>query len=205
MPILCRRAREEDLERSDQLVVASINDLTQRHGFGPMAAAHPPEFQLFSLKDDAGGLWVAEEADEILGFAWSWVCGDLWFLAQLFVSPDHQGRSIGNELLIRTFEHAKKSGATNRALITFSFNTVLPSGAVLERVAEVVERDGVEDDAERMGVVAELRRRGREHAVARGAAQELHDLEFLAPRPLPGEVRAGPVRAPLGRLCGCAI
>ena len=124
MPILCRRAREEDLERSDQLVVASINDLTQRHGFGPMAAAHPPEFQLFSLKDDAGGLWVAEEADEILGFAWSWVCGDLWFLAQLFVSPDHQGRSIGNELLIRTFEHAKKSGATNRALITFSFNTV---------------------------------------------------------------------------------
>jgi GNAT superfamily N-acetyltransferase len=124
MPILCRPAREEDLERSDQLVVASINDLTQRHGFGPMAAAHPPEFQLFSLKDDAGGLWVAEEADEILGFAWSWVCGDLWFLAQLFVSPDHQGRSIGNELLKRTFEHAKKSGATNRALITFTFNTV---------------------------------------------------------------------------------
>ncbi len=124
MPILCRPAREEDLERSDRLVVASINDLTQRHGFGPMAAAHPPEFQLFSLKDDAGGLWVAEEAGEILGFAWSWVCGDLWFLAQLFVSPDHQGRNIGNELLKRTFEHAKKSGATNRALITFTFNTV---------------------------------------------------------------------------------
>ena len=89
-----------------------------------MAAAHPPDFQLFSLKDDAGGLWVAEEANEILGFAWSWVCGDLWFLAQLFVSPDHQGRNIGNELLKRTFEHAKKSGATNRALITFTFNTV---------------------------------------------------------------------------------
>lgn len=124
MPILCRPAREEDLERSDQLVVASINDLTQRHGFGPMAAAHPPHFQLFSLKDDAGGLWVAEEAHEILGFAWSWVCGDLWFLAQLFVSPDHQGRNIGNELLKRTFEHAKKSGATNKALITFTFNTV---------------------------------------------------------------------------------
>jgi len=124
MPILCRPAREGDLERSDRLVVASINDLTRRHGFGPMAAAHPPEFQLFSLKDDADGLWVAEEANEILGFAWSWVCGDLWFLAQLFVSPDHQGRSIGNELLQRTFEHAKKSVSTNSALITFTFNTV---------------------------------------------------------------------------------
>src|SRR6267378_4969079 len=89
-----------------------------------MAVSHPPAFQLFSLKDDADGLWVAEEADEILGFAWSWVCCDLWFLAQLFVSPDHQGRGIGNELLKRTFEHAKKSGATNRALITFTFNTI---------------------------------------------------------------------------------
>jgi ribosomal protein S18 acetylase RimI-like enzyme len=124
MPILYRPARAQDLGRADQLVVASINDLTQRHGFGPMAAPHPPNFQLFSLKDDADGLWVAEEADEILGFAWSWVCGDLWFLAQLFVSPGHQGRGIGNELLERTFEHARKSGATNRALITFTFNTV---------------------------------------------------------------------------------
>jgi ribosomal protein S18 acetylase RimI-like enzyme len=125
MPTLCRPARAQDLERAAQLVVASIHDLTQRHGFGPiMAASHPLNFQLFSLKDDAGGLWVAEDADEIVGFAWSWVCGDLWFLAQLFVSPAHQGRSIGNELLKRTFEHAQKSGATHRALITFTFNTV---------------------------------------------------------------------------------
>ena len=124
MPILCRPARAQDLERADELVVASFNDFTQRHGFGSIATSHPPNFQLFSLKDDAGGLWVAEEAGEILGFAWSWVCGDLWFLAQLFVSPGHQGRGIGNELLKRTFEHAEKSGATNRALITFTFNTV---------------------------------------------------------------------------------
>ena len=124
MPAVCRPARAQDLERADELVVASINDLTERHGFGPMAVSRPPNFQLFSLKDDAKGLWVAEDADEILGFAWSWVCGDLWFLAQLFVSPGHQGRSIGNELLKRTLEHARKSGATNRALITFTFNTV---------------------------------------------------------------------------------
>jgi ribosomal protein S18 acetylase RimI-like enzyme len=124
MPILCRPARAQDLERADELVVASFNDLTQRHGFGAIATSHPPNFQLFSLKDDAGGLWVAEEAGEILGFAWSWVCGDFWFLAQLFVSPGHQGRGIGNTLLKRAFEHAEKSGATNRALITFTFNTV---------------------------------------------------------------------------------
>jgi ribosomal protein S18 acetylase RimI-like enzyme len=124
MPVVCRPACAEDLEKADALVVASINDLTVRHGFGPMAVSSSPNFQYFSLKDDADGLWVAEHGDELLGFAWSWVCGDLWFLAQLFVSPDHQGRNIGNELIKRTLEHAQKSGATNKVLITFTFNTV---------------------------------------------------------------------------------
>jgi ribosomal protein S18 acetylase RimI-like enzyme len=124
MSILYRPARAEDLGRSDELVVASINELTERHGFGPIAGSRPPNFQLFSLKDDAAGLWVAEDAGEILGFAWSWVCDDLWFLAQLFVSPGQQGRGIGNELLKRTFDHAQGSGAANKALITFAFNTV---------------------------------------------------------------------------------
>jgi hypothetical protein len=53
-----------------------------------MATSSPPNFQLFSLKDDPDGLWVAEDG----GFAWSWVCGDVWFLAQLFVDPAQQGR-----------------------------------------------------------------------------------------------------------------
>lgn len=124
MSAIYRPARAQDLERADALVVASINDLTERHGFGPIAVSHPPNFQLFSLKDDAEGLWVAEDGDDIVGFAWSWVCGDLWFLAQLFVAPGQQGRNIGQELLTRTLDHARKLGAKNRALITFPFNTV---------------------------------------------------------------------------------
>ncbi|WP_076858164.1 GNAT family N-acetyltransferase [Bradyrhizobium mercantei] len=123
MSVVCRPARAEDLEFADALVVSSINDLTERHGFGPMAVSSPPKFQLFSMKDDPDGLWVAEENERILGFAWSWVCGDMWFLAQLFVSPDQQGRRIGNELIKRTIAHAEASGASNKVLITFSFNT----------------------------------------------------------------------------------
>jgi ribosomal protein S18 acetylase RimI-like enzyme len=124
MPVLYRPAGAQDLERADSLVVVSINELTGRHGFGPMAVSQPPTFQLFCLQEDAGGLWVAEDAEDIVGFAWSWVCGDLWFLAQLFVSPGQQGSGIGNELLKRTLEHARLSGAASKALITFSFNTV---------------------------------------------------------------------------------
>jgi GNAT superfamily N-acetyltransferase len=112
------------LVAAEALVVASINDLTERHGFGSMVTASPPNFQLFSLKDDPDGLWVAEDGGDILGFAWSWVCGDVWFLAQLFVDPAQQGRGIGNELLKRTLEHARKSKAAHKALITFTFNRV---------------------------------------------------------------------------------
>jgi ribosomal protein S18 acetylase RimI-like enzyme len=124
MPIHYRPARAEDFVRADELVVASINDLTERHGFGKIASPRPPQFQLFSLQDDPDGLWVAEDAGQTVGFAWSWVCDDLWFLAQLFVSPAQQGSGIGNELIKRTWEPAQAKGTANKALITFTFNTV---------------------------------------------------------------------------------
>jgi ribosomal protein S18 acetylase RimI-like enzyme len=124
MPIIYRPARSTDLVQADELVVGSMNDLTERHGFGKIASPRPPRFQLFSLKDDPDGLWVAERKGQMVGFAWSWVCGDLWFLAQLFVSPAQQGSGIGTELINRTWEPAQNKGATNKALITFTFNTV---------------------------------------------------------------------------------
>lgn len=122
MPIV-RPACAKDLERAGELVVGSMNDLSQRHGFGPMAVVRPPIFSMFSLGDDPDGLWVAEEAGDILGFAFSWVCDHLWFLAQLFVSPDQQGKGIGQELLRRALEHAEARKAATRALITFTFNS----------------------------------------------------------------------------------
>lgn len=38
MSLICRQARLDDLKAVDALVVASINDLTERHGLGKMAA-----------------------------------------------------------------------------------------------------------------------------------------------------------------------
>src|SRR5689334_10681431 len=101
-----------------------MNELSERHGFGPMGTVRPPSFSLFSLGDDPEGLWVAEDAGGILGFGFSWVCDDLWFLAQLFVSPGRQAHGIGRELLTRTLYQAQKTKAGTKALITFTFNTV---------------------------------------------------------------------------------
>lgn len=124
MPLIFRPARAEDLPRANELVVRSMNDLCERHGFAPMGALRPPKFALFSLADDPEGLWIAEEADEIRGFGFSWVCSDLWFLAQLFVAPGQQTSGIGGELLKRTLLQAQTARSTSQALITFSFNAV---------------------------------------------------------------------------------
>jgi hypothetical protein len=62
MPISYRPAIADDLVLADELVVGSINRLTECHGFGQIAPPRPPPLQLFSLKDDPGGLWVAEDA-----------------------------------------------------------------------------------------------------------------------------------------------
>jgi GNAT superfamily N-acetyltransferase len=122
--LVVRPACIGDLVSAENLVARSINDLAIRHGFGPIASSRAPDFQSFCLRDDPRGVWLAEESGEIAGFALSWVCDRLWFLAELFVSPDHQGKNIGNELLERTLQHAGQAGATQRSLITFAFNVV---------------------------------------------------------------------------------
>jgi GNAT superfamily N-acetyltransferase len=127
MAIVYRPAREDDFAIADRLTVASINDLTERHAFGPMATPGPHKFQSFCLQDDPDGLWLAEEAGQMLGFAFSWVCGDLWFLAQLFISPDRQNQGIGHTLISRTMAQAQKHNARTKALITFAFNRVSQS------------------------------------------------------------------------------
>ncbi|MEO8560124.1 MAG: GNAT family N-acetyltransferase [Rhodospirillales bacterium] len=122
MSVVYRPARADELAGAQQLVVGSVNDLTQRHGFGAIATVRPPLFQMFSLQDDPDGLWVAEQNGEMLGYAFAWACGELRFLAELFVAPGQQRSGIGNELLQRAMPRPHKDGAIVQALITFAFN-----------------------------------------------------------------------------------
>jgi GNAT superfamily N-acetyltransferase len=119
---IIRPAREDDLSATDALVVASINDLTERHGFGLIARPSPPNFQHFSLDDEPAGLWVAERNGQLAGFSFSWTCESFWFLAQLFVDPQMQAAGLGAALIGKALAHADDRNAQTRALITFAFN-----------------------------------------------------------------------------------
>ena len=41
MAIIYRPAREADLLPAQEIITASINDLTARHGYGPIATVRP--------------------------------------------------------------------------------------------------------------------------------------------------------------------
>lgn len=123
MDVVYRPARAEDLELAVRLVQQSFNDLRVRHGLAPTVPLRPPAFQAFCLAEDPDGLWVAESDDGMVGFGFSWMQETFWYLAQLFIKPETQGRGIGQALLSRTLEQAQQNEAKNRALITLSYNS----------------------------------------------------------------------------------
>src|SRR5216684_4436074 len=75
-------------------------------------------------------------------------------------------------------------------------------GRRLHCVAEVVERDRVEHDPERIRLVAQRGGRRGEHALARSAAPELNNLDLLAAGSFARYRGAAAMRAALGALFG---
>ena len=73
-------------------------------------------------------------------------------------------------------------------------------GGLVERVAEVVERERLQHQADGVGLVAQRGRAGREGALARGAAPELDDLELFLANAFAGYGMAAAVRAGFGQL-----
>ena len=122
MDITYRPAKFEDLEDAARVVQEAGNELRVRHGRQPWPAPPPIAFPKFCLVEDPDGLWVAEHGDTIVGFGFSWMTEQFWFLSQLFVRPQTQAKGVGQALLSKTLMQAQRNGATNRALITPAYN-----------------------------------------------------------------------------------
>jgi GNAT superfamily N-acetyltransferase len=120
--ITYRPAKFEDLEDAARVVQEAGNELRVRHGRQPWPAPPPIAFPKFCLSEDPDGLWVAEHGDTIVGFGFSWMTEQFWFLSQLFVRPQTQAKGVGQGLLLKTLMQAQRNGATNRALITPAYN-----------------------------------------------------------------------------------
>jgi GNAT superfamily N-acetyltransferase len=96
-----RAATEADLDALYDVFRASIGELFRRHGLEPPA---PPREafvaqQSHLLRHDPERSVVADDAGRVAAFAAALVRGDSWFLASLFVLPEHQGRGLGTRLL----------------------------------------------------------------------------------------------------------
>ncbi|HEX4919811.1 MAG TPA: GNAT family N-acetyltransferase, partial [Candidatus Bathyarchaeia archaeon] len=130
-----RKARQEDFPGITQLLRNTVDGLLKQRGFfesSPFASSRAPPpnpqqgFPWFemAIEEDANGFWVAEVDHALAGVGLSWVRGPLWYLAHLFIQPEHQGLNIGQTLLDKTLEHRGTVPITNKALVTFAYNPV---------------------------------------------------------------------------------
>jgi GNAT superfamily N-acetyltransferase len=123
-PTTFRHARRADLSQIPSVFATAIDDLDKKHGFFKGATpTSPPNPQYgYWLEKDPASFWVAEDRQGIVGYSFSFVRGSLWFLADLFILPTHQGKGIGRALIQRTLGSWKGHKIANRALITPAFN-----------------------------------------------------------------------------------
>ena len=183
MNITYRPAKFEDLEDAARVVQEAGNELRVRHGRQPWPAPPPITFPKFCLAEDPDGLWVAEHGDTIVGFGFSWMTEQFWFLSQLFVRPQTQAKGVGQALLSKTLMQAQRDGATNRALITPAYN-ITSTGLYLNH--SLYPRELLY----RMAAPAQ--------AVARNLADPGYDATPIAPWPEPREWMAEIDQALLG-------
>jgi GNAT superfamily N-acetyltransferase len=120
------------------------------------------------VRHDAGGCWVAEDANGLLGTAASMRRDLTWLLASYAVRPDVQGRGVGRQLLDAALSHGS---GTLRGMIAASEDplavrryrlagfvlhpTMLLRGRVARDVLPVVERvrDGSAGDIDLLNSV----------------------------------------------------
>ena len=124
MGLVYRLARHEDLSQVAAVFSTAIDDLNKRHGFlvEPTPRSPPNPQYAFWLEKNPSSFWVAENNGRIAGYTFSFLRGSLWFLADLFIMPNYQGKGVGRSLIERTLGSWRSHRIANRALITPAFN-----------------------------------------------------------------------------------
>lgn len=124
MGIEYRLAKPSDIPAVAEVFATAIDDIGRKHGFldEPTPTSPPNPQYAFWLKKDPSAFWVAEDQGRVVGYTFSFLREPLWFLADLFILPEHQGKGIGGTLIRKTLGSWKGRRIANRALITPAFN-----------------------------------------------------------------------------------
>lgn len=119
-----RHAKVSDIPGVAKVFATAIDDIDRKHGFfeKPTPTSPPSPQYSFWLKKNPGAFWVAEDRGQVVGYTFSFLRGPLWFLADLFILPEHQGKGIGGTLIKKTLGSWRDRRIRNRALITPAFN-----------------------------------------------------------------------------------
>jgi GNAT superfamily N-acetyltransferase len=125
--ITYRIAREDDLSAMRLVQSKSLYDLLVTRGgrdpsVVPMTDEPSTEMRLV-LRTDPKLSWIAIEDGRPIGFSVGYVRGELWFLSDLFVLPEAQGKGVGAELLNRCLRGGLERGARIRAVASSNDNS----------------------------------------------------------------------------------
>ena len=105
----------------------SLYDLLVTRGRSDAAAIpitdEPSSEMRLVLRTDPKLAWIAIEDGRPIGFSVGFVRGALWFLSDLFVLPEAQGKGVGAELLNRCLAGGLKRGARIRAVASSHDNS----------------------------------------------------------------------------------
>jgi GNAT superfamily N-acetyltransferase len=117
-----RAATDADIGSEHQVFCRAEGGLRLLHGF---AWVDPPiawfaAITQHLLSNDPERCFVAEADGQVVGFSAAFVRDGVWFLAALFIHPDHQGKGIGRQL----FELAVLDAPPRRITITDAIQAV---------------------------------------------------------------------------------
>jgi GNAT superfamily N-acetyltransferase len=114
-----RLARKADLPAMRLIQSRALRRLIAREGGDPstMPITDEPSIEMrHLLNTDRELSWVASENGRPIGFSAGFVRGELWFLSDLFVLPEAQGKGVGAALLQRCLDGGLRRGARIRAV-----------------------------------------------------------------------------------------